>query len=130
MALIGNILWFIFGGGIFLGLLWVLIGMLWCVTIVGIPLGIACFRIASFAFFPFGKELVPAEEVGEEAFFGAGLMNIIWCIFFGIWLFLIHIITGITECFGIITIPFGLANFKIALACFAPLGKRIKLCEF
>ena len=130
MALIGNLLWFIFGGGWLLGLLWVFVGSLWCLTLIGIPMGVACFRIASFAFFPFGKDLVPAEAVGENPIFGTGLMNVIWCVFFGFWLFLIHIIAGISECIGIITIPFGLANFKIALAAFAPLGKRIVPSNF
>ncbi|MBQ7403858.1 MAG: YccF family protein [Lentisphaeria bacterium] len=129
MAVLGNILWFIFGGGILLGTLWVLTGALWCITIIGIPIGVACFRIAAFSYFPFGKQLVPAEMVGEKAVFGSGFMNVIWCIFCGFWLALFHISVGVTECLGIITIPFGLANFKIAVACFAPLGKRIVSSE-
>lgn len=125
MALIGNILWFVFGGGFCLGLMWVLSGCLWCLTIVGIPIGIACFRISSFAFFPFGKTLVPAEMLGEKVIPGTTLMNILWCIFSGLWLSLSHIFLGIGCCLTIIGIPFGLANFKIAQAAFAPLGKRI-----
>lgn len=57
MKTIGNILWFLFGGLIG-GLSWVLAGCLWCVTIVGIPVGLQCFKFASLAFFPFGKEVV------------------------------------------------------------------------
>ncbi len=129
MALLGNILWFIFGGGWLLELVWLLAGCLWCVTIIGIPFGIACFRIASFAFFPFGKELVPAEVLGENVITGTTLMNIIWCIFSGFWLSLLHIITGISCFTTIIGIPFGLANLKIALIAFAPLGKRIVSSE-
>ena len=55
MTFIGNLLWFAFGG-IWLGLAWLLIGLLWCCTIIGIPFGIASFRIAGFAFCPFGKK--------------------------------------------------------------------------
>ena len=124
MAFIGNLLWFIFGGGILLGLLWFLVGCIWCVTIIGFPIGIACIRIAGFAFFPFGKELVPAEWVGEKRIVGTGLMNFIWCILSGLWLAIAHIFVGIADCLTIIGIPFGLANFKIAVAAFAPLGKR------
>ena len=54
MTVIGNILWFLFGGLIG-GLAWVLAGCLWCVTIIGIPVGLQCFKFASLAFFPFRK---------------------------------------------------------------------------
>lgn len=74
MSTIGNILWFLFGGLIG-GLAWVLAGCLWCITIIGIPVGLQCFKFASLAFFPFGKEVV----------YGGGgfsfLVNLIWIIF-------------------------------------------------
>lgn len=54
MTVIGNILWFLFGGLIG-GLAWMLAGCLWCVTIIGIPVGLQCFKFASLAFFPLGK---------------------------------------------------------------------------
>lgn len=124
MAFIGNLLWFIFGGGLPLGLSWLLVGCAWCITVVGIPIGIACFRIAGFAFFPFGKELVPAEWVGEKRITGTALVNFFWCVFSGLWLAIAHVLVGIADCLTIIGIPFGIANFKIAGAAFAPLGKR------
>ena len=67
MKTIGNILWFLFGGLIG-GLSWVLAGCLWCITIVGIPVGLQCFKFASLAFFPFGKEVV----------YGGGVSSTIW----------------------------------------------------
>ena len=57
MSLLGNLIWFLFGG-LWMGLGWVLAGLLWCVTIVGIPIGMQCFKLAGLAFFPFGKEVV------------------------------------------------------------------------
>ena len=66
MTVIGNILWFLFGGLIG-GLAWVLAGCLWCVTIIGIPVGLQCFKFASLAFFPFGK------EDGRRVFLSGGL---------------------------------------------------------
>jgi uncharacterized membrane protein YccF (DUF307 family) len=125
MAFIGNILWFFLGFGWLAGLLWVLFGLLSCMTVIGIPFGIACFRISAFVFCPFGKELVPAEMLGEKTIPGTAVMNILWCVFFGFWLALINIITGIVMCTGIITLPFALAYFKIASMAFAPLGKRV-----
>ena len=72
MALIGNILWFLLGG-IWLGLEWVLAGVLLCCTIIGSPYGVACFRIAGFAFFPFGRTVVESENPGVCTF----LLNVI-----------------------------------------------------
>jgi uncharacterized membrane protein YccF (DUF307 family) len=125
MALIGNLLWLIFGGGIpgFLG--WIFCGVVLCITVIGIPFGIASFRIAIFVLWPFGQELVDAELVGERRITGTGLANILWIILAGLWLALLHAIIGLLMCITIIGIPFGLANFKIASAAFAPLGKRI-----
>jgi len=124
MALIGNILWFIFGGGIFAWFLWVLSGILLAVTIIGLPFAVAAFRIAGFAAFPFGKELVDARLVGEERIFGTGLANFLWIILAGVWLAISHALAGVSYCLTIIGIPFGIAHFKLALVCFAPLGKR------
>lgn len=80
--------------------------------------------IAGFAFFPFGKELVPAEWVGEKRITGTGIMNFLWCILSGLWLAIGHALVGVADCLTIIGIPFGLANFKLAATSFAPLGKR------
>jgi len=66
MAFILNILWFIFGGGFLAWILWVLLGCLLCITIIGIPFGYAAFRIAGFAAFPFGKELVDSGPLGRK----------------------------------------------------------------
>lgn len=129
MKFVGNLLWFIFGGGIIDGLVWFFAGIICFCSIIGIPFGFACFRIAAFAFFPFGKELVPAEYVGEKAVTGSTLGNIIWCIFFGLWIAIGGVVWGVCLCMTVIGIPFGLANFKIAQAAFAPLGKRIVSSE-
>jgi len=125
MAFIGNLLWIIFGGGLLLGPLWLIFGCLWCATIIGIPIGVACFRIARFAFLPFGKELVSAELIGEKRIAGTGILNFLWCVFSGLWLAIFHACVGMVDCCTIVGIPYGLANFKIAQASFAPLGKRV-----
>ncbi|MCP5120695.1 MAG: YccF domain-containing protein [bacterium] len=124
MALIGNILWFIFGGGIAACVGWALVGVLLAITIVGIPFAHAAFRIAGFAAFPFGKELVDARALGEQRVTGTGLANFLWVILAGLWLAISHALTGVGYCLTIIGIPFGLAHFKLASVSFAPLGKR------
>lgn len=124
MALVGNILWFVFIG-LWSGLGWWLLGIVCYITVVGIPFGVACFRISRFAFFPFGKDLVPAEMVGEKAVAGSLLGNILWVIIFGLWISLGYAFSGIALCCTIIGIPWGIACFRLAGASFAPLGKRV-----
>lgn len=137
MSFVGNLLWFVFGGGLFTGLIWFFAGLLLCLTIILYPLGIACLRISRFAFFPFGKTLVPIawlekDDASQEdkaataiITFCAGVGNVIWVVIAGFWLSLIHAVVGLCCFLGILTIPFGLANFKLCAACFAPLGKRV-----
>ncbi len=71
MGCLGNLIWFLCGG-LLQGLSWTLAGLLWCITIIGIPIGRQCFKFASVAFFPFGKEVQ----------YGGGtislLANIVW----------------------------------------------------
>lgn len=124
MALILNILWFVFGGGLVAWFLWVVLGALLFLTVVGIPFGFAAFRIAGFAAFPFGKELVDSRVLGEERLLGTGLANFLWIILAGVWLAISHILAGASLCLTIIGIPFGFAHFRLAAVCFAPLGKR------
>ena len=124
MTLLLNIIWFVFGGGLLSWILWVLLGCLLFITIVGIPFAYAAFRIAGFAAFPFGKELVDSREMGEERVAGTGLANFLWIILAGIWLAISHIVVGAGLCLTIIGIPFGFAHFRLAAVCFAPLGKK------
>ena len=125
MSFVGNLLWFVFGGGFLIGTIWLLAGLICCCTIVGLPLGIACLRICVFAYFPFGRVLVPVEWTGEERVMGTALMNLFWCVFLGVWMSIACVLLGVFYCCTIVGIPYGLAYFKLCTACFAPLGKRI-----
>lgn len=118
MGCLGNLIWFIFGG-VFSGLSWVLAGCLWCITIVGIPIGLQCFKFASLSFFPFGKEVEYGGGIGSM------LVNIIWLLISGIWLALEHVAFGLVFCITIIGIPFGLQHFKLAQLALMPFGSRI-----
>ena len=125
MKLLGNLLWFIFGGGFVAWLAWLLTGLLLALTVVGMPFAVAAFRISGFAAFPFGKDLVHARIVGGTRIPGTGLANLLWILFAGIWLTIGHALAGLGYCLTIIGIPFGLAHFKLASISFAPLGKRV-----
>ena len=109
MGCLGNVLWFVFGGAVS-GLSWCLAGCLWCITVVGIPVGMQCFKFAALSFFPFGKEV----QYGGGA--GSFLLNIIWLIVSGLPLALEHLALGTALCVTIIGIPFGLQQFKLGKA--------------
>ena len=120
-----NLLWFFFGGGLIAALGWIVAGILLALTVVGLPFAVAAFRIANFAAFPFGSDLVDVELLGEEPLFGTALANLIWIVFAGMWLAILHVMAAL-ACFStLVGIPFGLAHLKLACVCFAPLGKRI-----
>ena len=125
MAFVGNLLWFVFGGGIVAWLLWLLAAVLFAITVIGIPFAKAAFRISVFAAFPFGRELIDGQLIGKERLMGTGLVNFLWCLLAGFWLAICHALAGIACCLTIIGIPFGLAHFKLAQVSFAPLGKVI-----
>ncbi|HIT08419.1 MAG TPA: YccF domain-containing protein [Candidatus Merdivicinus faecavium] len=118
MGCIGNILWFLFGG-LWLGLGWSLAGILWCITIVGIPIGMQCFKFAKLAFFPFGKEI----RFGGGA--GKTLLNILWLLLSGIPLALEAALAGVILCVTIVGIPFGMQCFKLAKLALMPFGAEI-----
>lgn len=100
MSCLGNILWFIFGGLVG-GLGWLIAGTLWCITIVGIPIGLQCFKLASLSFAPFGKEVI-YHQSGFSL-----IVNLIWLIVSGLPLALTHIVSGLILCITIVGIPFG-----------------------
>ena len=129
MAFIGNLLWFVFGGGIFAWLLWLLAALVFAITVIGIPFAKAAYRISVFAAFPFGRQLIDGALVGNKRIMGTGLINFLWCLLAGLWLAIGHILAGIACCLTIIGIPFGLAHFKLAEVSFAPLGKVIVSSE-
>ncbi len=118
MSLLGNIIWFIFGGCI-LGISWLLAGLLWCITIVGIPVGAQCFKLAGLAFWPFGKEVSYGGGVGSL------LLNILWIIFGGIPLAIEAAFIGLVFCITVIGVPFGLQCFKIAKLALMPFGAKV-----
>lgn len=118
MKFLGNLIWFIFGGFIS-GLLWIFNGILWCITIVGIPVGKQCFKFAKLSFSPFGKEI----EYSDSMF--STLVNVIWIFVSGWEMALTNLIIGLCFCITIVGIPFGKQFFKLAKLSLFPLGAKI-----
>ena len=117
MKLIANIIWFIFGG-LWLGLGWLLLGLLLCITIIGIPLGTQCFKAAKLTFAPFGKKVTCNFDKHPIA-------NIIWAVLVGWEMAIGYLISGILCCITIIGIPLGLQSFKLMKLAFLPFGATV-----
>ena len=120
MRTILNLIWLIFGG-LWLALGYVLAGIVACIFIVTIPFGVASFRMAKFAFWPFGRTVISKPGAG----LGSGVGNVIWFLVAGLWLAIGHVTTAIAQAVTIIGIPLDIANLKMfPVTCF-PFGKEI-----
>lgn len=115
-----NLIWLVLAG-FWLAILYVFAGILAFILIITIPFGIAAFRIAAFALWPFGRTIARRRDAGAGSLIG----NVVWIIFFGWELALAHLITGIALCITIVGIPLGLANFKLIPISLTPLGREI-----
>lgn len=115
-----NVLWLVLCG-IWMAIAWAFAGLVMCILIITIPFGIAAFRFAGYAIWPFGRTVVQRPDADAPSLVG----NVIWFILAGWWIALGHIITGIALCITIIGIPFGVANFKLARLAIMPLGREI-----
>ena len=119
LSLLGNIIWVVLGG-FCTALEWLIAGLFMCITIIGIPFGIQSFKIASFALWPFGRDI-------RRGVSGAGkiLLNFIWILFGGWYIALGHIVFALLLAITIIGIPFAAQHFKLAGIAFAPFGAVI-----
>ena len=121
MNFLGNIIWLIFGG-FFAALGYLFGGIILCITVVGIPWGLQCFKIAGFVLSPFGKSVVSdTANVGCLSM----LFNIIWIIFGGLYTAIMHIIMGVLLSITVIGIPWGRQHFKLTELSLMPFGKKI-----
>jgi uncharacterized membrane protein YccF (DUF307 family) len=121
LRVIGNILWLVLAG-LWMGLGYLVAGLIQCATIIGIPFGIQSFKLAGYAFWPFGRIVVQRTDRDQGL---SCVGNVIWFVLSGIWLAIGHIITGLLLCVTIIGIPFGVASFKLASLALVPFGKII-----
>jgi len=115
-----NVVWLVLHGWL-LALAYLLAGLIAGLLIVTIPFGIASFRLAGFVVWPFGRTTVPTPGAGVASAVG----NVLWFLFAGWWLALLHVAAGIAFCLTVIGIPFGVASFKLAAVGLFPLGKRV-----
>ena len=121
MSLIGNLIWFIFGG-LLLGIGYLFGGMVLCLTIVGIPFGLQIMKLGLFAMWPFGGEVVPGNNASGCL---PLLLNVLWIICGGIEVALTHLALGIVFSITIIGIPFGMQHFKLMMLALMPFGHQV-----
>ena len=117
MKTLGNILWFLFTG-LWTGIAWFFTGLIWCITIIGIPFGKYSFKLARHAFWPFSTQV--KKDFGKHP-----IANIIWIIFGGLFLAIGFGVLGLIWCITIIGIPFGKQCFKLAGLALTPFGAEI-----
>jgi len=120
MRLVLNVIWLLFGG-LWLALGYLLAALICFVLIITIPFGIASFRIAMYALWPFGSTIVDKPGVRPGALIG----NIIWLVVAGIWLAIAHLVSAVALAVTIIGIPLALADLKMIPISLMPLGKEI-----
>jgi len=118
MTFLGNLLWLV-SGGLLVSLGWFVSGLLWCLTVVGIPWGIQCFKFAKLSLAPFGKEVIPGGGAPSL------IANVLWLMISGIPMAMGHVVAGVILCLTIIGIPFGRQHFKLAALALTPFGARV-----
>ncbi len=121
MRLLLNVIWIVIGGWI-IWLEYIVGGVLLCLTLVGIPFGMQCFKVAGVGLLPFGKEIIEAKDASAIGC----LLNVFWILIAGIWIFLSHVALGLGLAVTIIGIPFALQHLKLAKLALAPFGKRVR----
>jgi uncharacterized membrane protein YccF (DUF307 family) len=122
MNLLLNLIWLIFGG-LAAALGYVLGGIALCITIVGIPWGLQCFKLAGLVLWPFGKEVVSSSNSSGCL---QVLANIIWLLCGGLGTAIVHIFFGLILFITIIGIPFAKQHFKLVEISLMPFGKTIR----
>jgi uncharacterized membrane protein YccF (DUF307 family) len=120
IRIIANLFWLFLAGWVS-ALGYAVAGVLMFLLIITIPFGIASFRLAGYALWPFGNTVVRDPDAGAVSTIG----NVLWFLLAGWWLALLQIGVGVLYCLTIIGIPFGIANFKLARLSVNPVGKRI-----
>ena len=121
MKFIGNIFWLLLGG-LVISLYYAVMGLLYCITIIGIPFGLQLFKMAGFALWPFGHDVQSDTNDGGCL---SILMNVIWILCGGIEIAMLHIAFGVFCSLTIVGIPFGMQHFKMALLALVPFGKKV-----
>ena len=122
MNLLLNIIWLILGGFI-VALVYLLGGIFWCITIIGIPFGIQCFKLSILGLAPFGREIRETEPPGGAL---AVIMNVIWIILPGLELAVFHLVVALVLAVTIIGLPLAAQHLKMTRLALIPFGFEVR----
>lgn len=122
MNVLGNILWFVFGGFL-IALGYVIGGIVFCLTIIGIPFGFQSFKIAGAVAAPFGTRVVERQGASGCT---AVVLNLIWIVLPGVELALTHLILAALLAVTIVGIPFARQHVKLIPLALMPFGRAIE----
>ena len=136
MRTAGNVLWFVLFGW-HIALTWLIAGLIFAITIIGLPLTRSALEMAKMSASPFGKEIVHIRDIDQKELSPKTMMtgtvgfifNLLWAVTFGILLFFYYILAGVLACLTILLIPFGLQCFKLAAISIWPVGRRVVSSE-
>ncbi|MBC8330849.1 MAG: YccF domain-containing protein [Anaerolineae bacterium] len=121
MSFLGNLIWLVFGGFLS-GLGYIIGGLLFCLTIIGIPFGKQAIKLGIATMTPFGREIVVSEEFDNPL---SLLFNIIWAIIFGWEIAVSHFVHGLILAITIIGLPFAKQHFKLIPLALFPFGREL-----
>jgi uncharacterized membrane protein YccF (DUF307 family) len=121
MSLLGNLIWLIFGGFL-AGMGYILGGLLVCLTIIGIPIGMQAVKLGVATMAPFGKDIVATDKAAN---FGNIVLNILWAVVFGWEIAVAHFVHGLILAITIVGLPFAKQHFKLIPIALAPFGREI-----
>jgi len=122
MSVIGNMLWIVLDGGIIFFLIYLLAGLVLCLTIVGIPFGVQCFKLAMLALVPFGKNI---EQTKSASGCAGPVFNIVWLLLLGWELALLHLLFGLIAGITIVGLPFARQHMKMVSLALNPFGHKV-----
>ena len=116
-----TVIWWIFGG-LVVAVEYAISGVVWCITIIGIPFGLQAFKLALVSLFPFDSDISDPRS-GAIGCVG----NVIWIVLFGWEIGLTHIVLGLLLCITIVGIPWGMMHFHMVGISFAPFGREVRV---
>ena len=121
MNVIGNLIWLVCGG-FFAALGYFVMGFVFCLTVIGIPFGLQCFKIGFLTLLPFGKKVVTTPSSGGCL---SLLFNIIWILTGGLYTACVHLVFAVLLFITVIGIPFGRQHLKLVELTLMPFGKQV-----
>jgi uncharacterized membrane protein YccF (DUF307 family) len=122
MNLLLNIIWLLFGGFIVV-IAYIIGAVLLCITIIGIPFGVQCFKLAGLAVAPFGREVREKEPPSGAL---AVIMNIIWILLPGLELAVFHLCMALLYAITIIGLPLAAQHLKMTRLALLPFGFEVR----